>query len=173
LNELANDLGGLDLMVICAGTGEENTNLDFLIEKRTIDTNVMGFTAVTDWTYNYFAKNNTGHLVAITSIAGLRGNRQGPSYSATKAYQINYIEGLRQKANNNKLPIFITDIRPGFVDTEMAKGDKLFWVSSVDKTVRQIYTAIKSRRKIVYVSKRWLVIALLLKLVPNWIYDKM
>lgn len=173
LNELVNDLGGLDLLIICSGTGDENINLDFSIEKRTIDTNVLGFTAVADWAFSYFIKNSTGHLVAITSIAGLRGNRQSPSYNATKSYQINYLEGLRQKANNSKQPIFITDIRPGFVDTYMAKGDKLFWVSPVDKAVRQIYTAIKKRRKIVYITKRWLIIAMILKFLPSWIYDKM
>lgn len=173
LNELVNDLGGLDLLVICSGTGEENGKLDFFIEKRTIDTNVLGFTAVADWTINYFEKKESGHLAAITSIAGLRGNRQSTSYNATKSYQINYLEGLRQRANKTKQPIFITDIRPGFVDTDMAKGDKLFWVSPVEKAARQIYNAIKKRRKIVYITKRWLLIAMILKLLPGWIYDKM
>ena len=173
LNELVNSLGGLDLLVICSGTGDENIDLDFSIEKRTIHTNVLGFTAVADWAFNYFTKNKSGHLVAITSVAGLRGNRQTPSYNATKSYQINYLEGLRQKAKKSKQPIFVTDIRPGFVDTAMAKGDKMFWVSPVDKAVRQIYTAIKRKGKIVYITKRWLIIAMILKLLPGWILNKM
>ncbi len=173
LNELVNSLGGLDLLVICSGTGYENINLDFSIDKLTIDTNVLGFTAVADWAFNYFTNNKSGQLVAITSVAGLRGNRLVPSYNATKSYQINYLEGLRQKANKSRLPIFVTDVRPGFVDTPMAKGDNLFWVSQVEKSVRQIYNSIKKKRKIVYITKRWIIIAIILKLLPCWIYDKM
>jgi len=54
LIELVNELGGLDLLIICSGIGEINKTLDFAIEKRTINTNVLEFTAVADWAYNYF-----------------------------------------------------------------------------------------------------------------------
>lgn len=173
LQELTDELGGLDLIIICSGIGDLNSDLDFFIEKRTIDTNVSGFTCVADWAFNYFKKQGSGHLAAISSIAGLRGNRQAPSYNASKAYQINYLEGLRQKVSNNKLPIVITDIRPGLVDTEMAKGDGLFWVMPVEKAVKQIFKAIKRKRKIVYVTKRWRLIASILKRIPGQIYDRM
>ncbi|MBI5021702.1 MAG: SDR family NAD(P)-dependent oxidoreductase [Ignavibacteriales bacterium] len=173
LEELTSEMGGLDLLILCAGTGDLNENLDFEIEKRTIDTNVVGFTCIADWTFKFFEKQEYGHLVAISSIGGLRGSRQAPSYNATKAYQINYLEGLRQKTANLKKPIFIIDIRPGLVDTEMAKGDGLFWVMPAQKTVSQIFNAVKKRRKIVYVTKRWRIIASILKLIPRPIYDRM
>lgn len=172
LNELTLELGGLDLLIISSGTGDLNPWLDFDIEKQTIDTNVSGFTAIADWAFNYFHKQKQGHLIAISSIAGLRGNSQAPSYSATKAYQLNYLESLRIKAAKSSLPIFITDIRPGFVDTEMAKGEGLFWISPVDKAAKQIYKAIISRRKIVYVTKRWKLLACLIKILPNAIIEK-
>ena len=122
LDELTLQLSGLDLLIISSGTGDLNEKLDFELEKKTIDTNVSGFTAISDWAFNYFEKQKYGQLAAISSIGGLLGNRQAPAYSATKAYQINYLEGLRMKALKTSLPIFITDIRPGFVNTEMAKG---------------------------------------------------
>jgi short-subunit dehydrogenase len=173
LEELVNELGGLDLLIISSGTGNLNDNLDFEIEKQTIDTNVSGFTAIADWTFNYFEKQTFGHLVAISSIAGIRGSRQSPAYNATKAFQINYLEGLRQKSNKLKTEIVVTDIRPGFVDTDMAKGEGQFWVASVDKASRQIFNAIKNKRKIVYITRRWRLIASLLKLLPGQIYDRM
>ena len=71
------------------------------------------------------------------------------------------------------MKIFVTDIRPGFVNTEMAKGEGLFWVASVDKAPKQIYNAILEKRKIVYVTKRWRIISSILKRIPNSIYDKM
>jgi short-subunit dehydrogenase len=173
LEELTTELGGLDLLIISSGTGDLNEKLDYEIEKRTIETNVTGFTCVANWAFNYFENQKTGHLVAISSVGGLRGSRIAPAYNATKAYQINYLEGLRQKVTNLKEPIFVTDIRPGLVNTVMAKGEGLFWVMPVEKTVRQIYKAIISKKKVAYVTKRWQLIATILKRIPRSIYDKM
>ncbi len=110
--------------------------------------------------------------MAVTSAAGLRGSSHAPSYNATKSYQINYLEGLRQKSTKSKKPIFVTDIRPGLVDTDMAKGEGLFWVMPVEKVTKQIFKAIKKKRKVVYVTKRWGVIARIQKILPGFIYDK-
>ncbi|MGL4368184.1 MAG: SDR family NAD(P)-dependent oxidoreductase [Spirochaetota bacterium] len=173
LDSLAQKLDGLDLLIISAGTGDINADLDFSIEKKTIDTNVSAFTAVADWAFTYFERQKRGHLAAITSIGGLRGSREAPAYSASKAYQINYMEGLRQKAAKSGLPLHITDIRPGLVNTAMAKGEGLFWVEDVKKVSRQIYRAIKKEKKIVYVTRRWGVIALIMRKMPNRIFDRL
>ena len=172
LNELAKELGGLDLLIISAGTGDINNKLDFDIEKRTIETNVLGFTAIADWTFNFFQNQKHGHLVGISSIAGLRGSGQAPSYNATKAFQINYLEGLCQKSNKLK-KIIITDVRPGLIKTRMAKGEGQFWVAPPKKAAEQILNAIRKKRKIAYITKRWSLIAWILKLLPKIIYDKM
>ncbi|MBT3209372.1 MAG: SDR family NAD(P)-dependent oxidoreductase [Bacteroidetes bacterium] len=173
LEKLVDKLGGLDLLIISSGIGNINDNLDFELEKQTIDTNILGFTAIADWAFNYFDNQKFGHLVAISSIGGLRGNWQAPAYNASKAFQINYLEALRQKSKKLKTKIIISDIRPGFVDTNMAKGEGLFWVSSVNKAAKQIFRAIKNKRKIVYITKRWRLIAILLKSLPRQIYDLM
>lgn len=173
LEELTSELGGLDLLVFSSGIGDLNKTLDFEIERKVIDLNVTGFTNIMDWTFNYFEKQKYGHLAAVTSAAGIRGSRQAPSYNATKSYQINYLEGLRQKSTKSKKPIFVTDIRPGLVDTDMAKGEGLFWVMPVEKVVKQIFKAIKKKRKVVYATKRWGIIARILRILPRFIYDKM
>jgi len=173
LNELTEEIGGIDLLILSSGIGDINAELNFEIEKRTIETNVLGFTCVSDWAFNYFEKQKSGHLVAISSIGGLRGSRQAPAYNATKAYQINYLEGLRQKAKKLNTSIFVTDIRPGLVDTEMAKGEGLFWVMPVEKAVRQIFQAIIDKKKVAYVTRRWGLIATILKQIPRPIYDRM
>ncbi len=173
LELLLEKLGGLDLLVISAGTGDLNDALDFDIEKRTIDTNVTAFTAIAGWAYRYFENQGYGHLAAISSIAGLRGGRAAPAYNASKAYQVNYLEGLRQKAKNKKLTLSITDIRPGFVATAMAKGEGLFWVAPANKVARQIRHAIHNRKRKVYVTRRWGILAGLVKILPGWLYEKM
>jgi short-subunit dehydrogenase len=165
-NELVRQLGGLDLLIIAAGIGEENKNLNFDVENSVIKTNILGFTCMANWAVRHFKKQGYGHLVNISSIAGIRGNGLAPSYNATKAYQINYLEGLRINVKENDSSITITDVRPGFVNTDMAKGDGLFWVAPVQKAVEQIFEAIKQKRKVVYITKRWRLIGFILRIIP-------
>ncbi|MCX6166289.1 MAG: SDR family NAD(P)-dependent oxidoreductase, partial [Ignavibacteriae bacterium] len=138
-------LGGLDLIVINSGTGNQNENLDFKIEKDTFDTNIIGVAEIADWSYNYLKNQKYGHIAFVSSIAGIRGGRFNPAYSASKAFQMNYCEGLRAKAKKSKLQIYVTDIRPGFVDTAMAKSPKKFWVAAPQKAAQQIYSALKRK----------------------------
>jgi short-subunit dehydrogenase len=172
LNRIVDELGGLDLFVISAGGGYLNDELDFNIEKKTIDLNISAFTAMADWAYNFFKNQGHGQLAAISSIAGIRGIRHAPAYNASKAYQISYLEGLRQKTTFLKLPITITDVRPGFVDTPNAKGEGRFWQASVTKASRQIATAILRKKDVAYVTRRWWLIAMIMKVAPRWIYNK-
>ncbi|MCO5949499.1 SDR family NAD(P)-dependent oxidoreductase [Mucilaginibacter flavidus] len=173
LKQLTDELGGLDLLVLSSGTGKINPELDSKVEQDINALNVAGFTAVADWTFNFFQKQAFGQFAAITSIAGIRGSRQAPAYFASKAYQINYLEGLRQKAKNTKLPIHVTDIRPGFVDTAMAAGENLFWVASVEKAAKQIYMAIENRRDVVYITKRWRIVGFLFWKLPKFIHKRL
>jgi short-subunit dehydrogenase len=173
LKQLIDELGGLDLLILSSGTGKINPTLDTTIEQSTNAVNVAGFTAVANWAFNFFQKQAFGHFAAITSIAGIRGSRQAPAYFASKAYQINYLEGLRQKAFNLKLPIYVTDIRPGFVDTAMAASENLFWVATVEKAAEQIYKAIENKRDVVYVTKRWRMVAFFSRLVPGFLYKRL
>ncbi|HEY1047777.1 MAG TPA: SDR family NAD(P)-dependent oxidoreductase [Bacteroidia bacterium] len=170
LENLKSELGTIDLLVICAGTGDINHELNSEIELNTVDTNVLGFTNIATWAFNLFAEQGHGHLVGISSIAGIRGSRHAPAYNASKAYQINYLEGLKQKAKKLKLPVYVTDIRPGFVDTDMAKGEGLFWVTPTAKAAKQIYNDIKNKRNTAYVSRRWELVAAVLSLIPEFLY---
>ena len=147
--------------------------MDYRLEKPTLLTNVIGFTNIADWAFLFFQHQQSGQLVVISSIGGIRGSGVAPAYNATKAFQMNYTEGLRQKAAKLPYPLYITDIRPGFVNTAMAKGEGLFWVASLDKAVCQIYKAIIRKNKVVYISKRWRYIAWFLKIIPSYLYCKM
>ena len=170
INTLHDVLGKIDLAIVCAGIGDINTTLDYAVERPTIDTNVVGWTFVIDLLYHIFELQGHGHLVAITSAGGLRGEHIAPAYSATKAYQINYMEALRKKAFKNGRHITVTDIRPGLVDTAMAKGEGLFWVMPVEKVAGQIVAAIRKQKSIAYVTKRWHVLAVINKFLPECLY---
>lgn len=165
-------MGGMDLMVISSGTGSINYDLHWEKEKQTILVNVEGFCALAGLAFNTFKKEGHGHLVGISSIAALRGSNHAPAYHASKAFMSNYLEGLRKKAFQEKLAIDVTDVRPGYVDTPMALGDHKFWVAPPQKAAEQIYNAIQKKKEVVYITKRWSLIAYVMKVVPFWIYKR-
>jgi short-subunit dehydrogenase len=170
---LIREMGGVDLVVISAGTGDINNSLGWHSENETIKTNVSGFSAVVNVAMRHFTEKGSGHLVGISSIAALRGGRESPAYNASKAFESNYLEGLRQKVRKSGLPITITDIKPGFVNTAMAKGDGIFWAAEPEEAARQIYHVIKRRKSSAYVTRRWVLIAWLIKLLPGFIYERL
>ena len=163
----------IDLAIVCSGKGNINATFDYNIEQPIIATNIVGWTLVIDMLYHILEQQGHGHLVAITSAGGLRGEPMAPAYSATKAYQINYMEALRKKAFKNGSQIAVTDIRPGLVDTAMAKGEGLFWVMPVDKVASQIIAAIRKKKSKAYVTRRWHILAIINKNLPFFLYKRM
>lgn len=173
LTELIDELGDVNLIVYASGTGAINNALQWKMERDCIETNVLGFTAVANIAIHYFLKKKSGHFVAISSIAALRGGKSTPAYHASKAYISSYLERLRQRITKSQYPIIITDIKPGFVNTEMAQGDNLFWVAPVKKAAQQIYTAIRCKKSHAYITKRWRLVAWLLKSLPDTLYNRL
>lgn len=173
LNELIIEMEGVDLTVLSSGVGSINHDLHWSKEKETIDVNVSGFAAMANVVMHHFLSKGSGHLVGISSIAALRGDGSSPAYNASKAFISNYMQGLRKKISKLGMPIVITDIQPGFVDTALARGDGLFWVASPQKAAQQIYYAIKSKKNHAYITKRWRLIGWLMKVMPEFIYNKM
>ncbi len=173
IKNLIQQLGGLDLLIYNSGYGEPSEQLDWEIDKNTVLTNVNGFAEIANFAFNYFVLEGKGHIAATSSIAAIRGNSFAPAYSASKAYISNYLEGLYIKAFKLKLPVYITDIQPGFIKTNMAKGNGQFWVAPVDKAAEQIYEGIKNKKRKLYITKRWWLIARLMHCIPIGIYKKL
>lgn len=171
--QIVEEFENIHLVIHCSGVGYENPELDWQKEQDTINTNVLGATRIYDLAFNLFKTQGFGHLVSVSSIASLRGNRHSPAYFASKAFQVNYLESLYFKSKEIKEgKVNITDVRPGFVDTRMALGNDIFWMASLDKASKQIYSAIKRKKRRAYISKRWITIAWVLKIVPSWLMKK-
>ncbi len=172
-NALTEQMDGADIVIISAGTGHENPELRWEPEEDTIDVNVKGFTCIADAAFRYFAERGQGRLAAISSVAALRGSAGSPAYNASKAYVSNYMEGLRCKASRISRDIIVTDIKPGFVDTKMAQGEGLFWVACPQRAAEQIVRLISKGKTHGYVTKRWALIAFLLRIMPDRLYNKL
>lgn len=171
IEKLVAKLWWLDILILSAWTWKENFDLDFDSEHETIKTNVLGWTNSIDRATRYFIKQWFWHIVAITSIASLRGEWSCPSYNASKAYQSNYIESLRLNIDKRNLPIKVLEVQPWFIDTRMAQWN-VFWLCSVPKASKHIVQAIKRWREHIYVSKRWKIVAWIIKMLPYKMYKK-
>jgi short-subunit dehydrogenase len=165
-SDLKNEFKTIDLIVYSSGVGDPNYQLEWEKELPTLQTNVISAVKIYGLAYNFFREQGFGHLVGISSIASIRGNRHVPAYFASKAFQANYLESLWMKGKRSKAKIYVTDIQPGFVDTSMAIG-KTFWMASAEKATKQIYAAIKNKKKKAYITKRWGLVAFMLKIVPS------
>ena len=172
LEALVNKLGGLDILIISAGGGDVSKELNWPLDKLTIDTNVNGFAEIAKWGFNFFVKQGHGQLATISSIAAIRGGSWAPAYNASKAFQSSYFEGLVIKAKRLKKNISVTCIEPGFVDTNMAKGSKKIWVMPVERAAKRIIKAIEKKKRKSHLSLRWWLIAKLVKILPYWLYRK-
>ena len=170
--ELPSTMGQVDLIIHNSGIGENNFDLEWDKDLPTLNTNVIGAARVYQLAYNYFKIQGHGHLVGITSIASLVGNRHVPAYHASKSFQSNYLESLWMKAKKTKkAKIQVTDILPGYVDTDIITGDT-FWMATLDKASRQIYAGIKKKKRKVYVTRRWGLVALMIRILPPGILVK-
>ena len=167
-------LGGMDLFLLCAGIGRQNPDLTPDIELDTAQTNVMGFIRATHTAYDWFRTHGGGHLAAISSIAGTKGLGAAPAYSATKRFQNTYLDALAQLARMQHLPIRFTDIRPGFVDTDLLRGDKHYpMLMRPERVAVRIVHALEHRKRVCTIDWRYKLLVFFWRLIPRFIWERL
>ena len=118
--ECAEELGSLDRVIVNAGIGKGQRigTGGFAANLRTVETNFVGGLAQCEAAMEIFREQNAGHLVAISSMAALRGLPGTISaYTATKAGLSSLAEGIR--VDTLGTPIEVTAILPGYIRSEM------------------------------------------------------
>ena len=173
LETLIRKLDGLDILIYNSGYGEISKALDWGIEKNTTEVNVNGFVEIVCYAFNYLVNQGHGQIASTSSIASIRGNSMAPAYSASKAFESIYMEGLWLKGKKLKKNVSVTDIQPGYVATHLAKGNKKFWEATPQKAAQQIYEAISKKKKRTYITKRWWIVAKIIKWLPLFIYKRL
>ncbi len=162
----------IETIFLISGTGDIEATPSYETAKSTIALNCMGFTLAAYHAAKHLEHRGAGHLVAVTSVAAIRGGGQSLSYNASKAYQSSLLEGLRCRFTRLRSPITVTEVRAGFVDTAMMKAEKPFWVASTDQAAQAILSASLTRRELVYVLSRWRLIGWLFTLLPTFLYKR-
>lgn len=173
LHQLIDKLGGMDLFLLSTGIGNQNRSLNPEIELATVNTNAVGFTRMVTAAYHYFQKQGEGHLAVISSIAGTKGLGAAPSYSATKRFQNTYIDALAQLARMEKLPISFTDIRPGFVKTDLLKNDKYPLLMRPERVAQRIVRALQRKKRSVIIDWRYAILVFFWKMIPRYIWERL
>lgn len=124
IGKLDAEAGGLDLVIANAGVGEETRpkRLKWDSLQRMIDVNVTGATATLCGVLPGMIERGRGHLVGISSLAGLVPLPKNAGYCASKAYLGMFLESLRFDVE--PLGLTVTSIHPGFVKSEMTAKNK-------------------------------------------------
>lgn len=173
-SRLIEEMGGMDLYIHCSGYGRQTEYLDADTEMQTAATNVMGFTRIIGSAYRYFAANKRhGHIAFISSIAGTRGLGASPSYSASKRYQWIYAEALEQMTRMHGYNIRLTDIQPGFVDTDFLRGGRYPLMLDVESVARSVVRAIASSKRVAIIDWRYRLLCFFWRMIPTSVWVRM
>lgn len=177
LQQLIDELGGIDLYFHSSGIGYQNPDLDADKELRTVETNAVGFTRMVDAMFNYFAQrpDHQGHIAVISSIARTKGLGAAPAYSATKRYVSHYMECLQQLCAIRHLRhIRLHDIRPGFVRTPLiADGNSYPMQLDASRVARSIVRGIERNRSIITIDWRYRLLVAGWRLIPRWLWVRL
>ena len=177
LLELIDKLGGMDLYFHSSGIGWQNTSLDIEKELKTVETNGLGFTRMVDTAFNWFAthhqNNSKARIACITSIAGTKGLGVAPAYSATKRFQNHSLECLSQQARMRPLPISITDIRPGFVKTDLIAGSTYPLQLQPEDVAKHIVRAIEKGKEVKVIDGRYAILVFFWHLIPRGLWTRL
>lgn len=174
LNQLIASIGGMDLFFYASGVGRQNRDLTEDIEMMTVQTNAVGFMRMIGEAYRYFAEHGGGHIAAISSIAGTKGLGPAPSYSATKAMQATYLQALEQLAYAQGLKICFTDIRPGFVDTDLLSGTHHYpMLMKAEPVAKAIVKAVHQKKHVCIIDWKWRLLTALWRRIPRWLWRRL
>jgi decaprenylphospho-beta-D-erythro-pentofuranosid-2-ulose 2-reductase len=172
--QIAADLGGLELVIYAAGVqprvapDEYDTEKDRLI----VEVNVIGAMAWLNEAARRFERAGDGTIVGISSIAGDRGRRGNPAYGASKAALDHFLEALRNRLSQRG--VRVVTIKPGFVDTDLTRGmPGLFWLISADEAARRILAAARRGSIVAYVPARWRLVGLVIRSIPSFLFRRM
>jgi short-subunit dehydrogenase len=175
VNEMADELGGLDIVVANAGIGlgERVGRGDFEKIRRTIEVNLIGAMATVDAAAAYFLGKGKGHIVGISSVAAFRGMRKSSAYSASKAGFAIYLETVRVELYRKNIDV--TVLYPGYIDTPMNNMLKSRpFLISPEKGAAIIARLIEKKVKSTTVPRYpWNIVGRLMKILPTGVVARM
>jgi short-subunit dehydrogenase len=171
---IRNALGPIDLMIANAGIGRpillDPVNLADVEE--TFQVNVLGVVYALTAVMPEMLARKSGHLVAVSSLAGYRGLPGESAYCASKSAVNVYMDGLRIHLRGTG--VLATTICPGFVKTPMTKKNTfpMPGLMEADDAARKIVRAIRRRKKVYNFPWHLHLLTKLSRWAPDWFVNR-
>ena len=179
LDALLDKVSEPELFLYVSGKGGQNPELYEKLELDIIRTNCEGMARVVDHFVNYvksrklYTDKHRAHIAIVTSVAGTTGMGSAPAYSASKKMQSTYISALSQLARMEKVPVRFSDIRPGFVATEILNPEKKYpMVMTCEQAVNHIQRGLRRGKRIIIFDWRFKLLVLFWRLIPRPIWER-
>jgi short-subunit dehydrogenase len=174
-DKLRGEFGHIDILIANAGIGGNNTDTRELkpdAVKKVIDINLLGAVNSVYAVLPRMVGRGSGHLVAISSLAGFRGLPKSAAYSASKAGMTAFFESVRLDVK--KRGIDVTIIQPGFIKTPLTSGreNKMPFIMELDDAIPLFVRAIEKKKK--FAAFPWQLATLVRagRIFPAWLYDR-
>lgn len=165
---------GIDLVIANAGKSGDD-HLDSGDPTRTnqiLKINILGITNIVYPFAPSLMQQNSGQVVLVSSIAGVRGLPRRGAYSGSKAL-------VRTLANSWRFTfaghnVKVTTIYPGFVRTPMTASRRTImpFLMDVEPAAALIAGAIARGRRNYLFPWQWRLLLPLIRIVPDWIVGK-
>jgi short-subunit dehydrogenase len=168
--------GTPDIVIANAGVSvgtltEYAEDLDAI--RRVMDVNLFGMAATFSPFVHAMRLAGSGRLVGIASVAGIRGLPGAEAYSASKAAAISYLESLRLEMRG--AGVKVVTICPGYIDTPMTEINpyRMPFLLPAAEAARRFARVIERGTSYAVVPWQMGVVAKLLRLLPNALYDRL
>jgi short-subunit dehydrogenase len=135
--------GPVDLCIYCVGIGELLDVSDMVREAEIVEVNLLGMVKTASTVIPRMVARGRGHFIGLSSVADELLSPDAPSYHASKAGFSNYLEGLALALKPKG--VYTTNVRFGFVDTKMARGDRKPFMMPVERAVKHLLKCIDKR----------------------------
>ena len=165
----------IDILIANAGIGGSEASVHTYTPRavqKVIDVNLMGAVNAVHVVLPKMLEQGHGHLVAISSLAGLRGLPRSAAYSASKAGMIAFFESVRLDVLHKGIDVTI--IQPGFIKTPLTAGReaKMPFLMELDDAISLFIKAIEKRKKFAAFPWQLATIVRAGKFMPAWMYDR-
>ncbi len=174
LSMIDKEFGLLDGIVWSVGTMRDQFELqeDFESAHKEFNVNFTAALSFLNLVADLFEKRQSGHIVAIGSVAGDRGRKDNYIYGSSKAALHSLLQGLRQRLSSHNVKVLT--VKPGPVRTKMTDGLGLQpLIAEPNDVARDIVKAIEKGKDVLYTPWYWRYILMVLRHIPEFIFKKL
>jgi short-subunit dehydrogenase len=169
------EFGHIDILIANAGIGGNNKETRELkpdAVRKVIDINLIGAANSVYAVLPQMLERGSGHLVAISSLAGFRGLPKSAAYSASKAGMTAFFESVRLDVQNRGVDVTI--IQPGFIKTPLTSGreNKMPFIMELNDAIPLFIRAIENKKKFAAFPWQLATIVRAGRIFPAWLYDR-